>query len=253
MVRVSGGSHWRAVENGNQAGEVRAWVRPDRRCSVWFRECADECCAPLLAAITAEIDHDLYVEVDESDAASLTRFVRLGFTVSRREDHLAVPTDPAANGLGRAALPAGMTLLSAADADEDRLRELDDLLRQDVPGADGWHWDRAGFAAETFSSAFDPATYLVAVDSAGRYAGLARVWNNPVIPRLGLIAVTREHRRAGLARSLLARAFLVLHERRIPEVSAEVDSSNDASLTLMRGLGARRTGGSVELILRVVS
>jgi GNAT superfamily N-acetyltransferase len=226
-------------------------VRPDERCSVWFRDCRDESYAPLLAAVAAAVDRDLYAELDESDAESLTRLVRLGFTVSRQENHIVIPTDPAVNGLGnRAGLPPAVSVISAADADEDRLRRLDDLLRQDVPGADGWRWEPAAFHAETFSSAFDPATYLVAVDSAGRYAGIARVWNNPVIPRLGLIAVTREHRRSGLARALLARAFGVLHGRGQPEVSAEVDSANRASLTLMTGLSARRTGGSVELIRR---
>lgn len=235
---------------GEAAGAVRAWVRPDERCSVWFRECRDESYGPLLAAVAAAVDHDLYVELDESDAGALTRFVRLGFTVNRQQNQIVIATDPGPNGLDDAGLPSGMSVISAADADEDRLRQLDDLLRQDVPGADGWRWEPADFHAETFSSAFDPATYLVAVDSAGRYAGIARVWDNPVIPRLGLIAVTREHRRAGLARALLARAFGVLHSRGQPEVSAEVDSGNRASLTLMMSLGARRTGGSVELTKR---
>jgi GNAT superfamily N-acetyltransferase len=249
-MRETDGLHWLAVRQGEAAGEVRAWVRPDERCSVWFRECRDESYAPLLAAVAAAVDHDLYVELDESDAGSLTRLVKLGFTVNRQENHIVIPTDPAANGLDDAGLASAMRVISAADADEDRLRELDDLLRQDVPGADGWRWQPADFHAETFSSAFDPATYLVAVDPEGRYAGIARVWNNPAMPRLGLIAVTREHRRAGLGRALLARAFGVLHRRGQPEVSAEVDSANRASLTLMTSLGARRTGGSVELIKR---
>jgi GNAT superfamily N-acetyltransferase len=251
VVRETDGLHWRSYDAHARTGEVRAWVRPDGRCSVWFRECRDDSYEPLLQAVAAEVDHDLYVDVDESDTASLTRFARLGFAVSRQENHIVIPTDPAVNGLGDVGLPASMSVLSAAAADEDRLRELDDLLRQDVPGADGWRWSPDGFRAETFSSAFDPATYLVAVDQAGRYAGLARVWNNPVIPRLGLIAVTREHRRTGLARGLLARVFGVLHERGAAEVSAEVDSGNSASLTLMLCLGARRTGGSVELIRRI--
>ena len=151
MVRETDGLHWRAFDTHAQAGEVRAWVRPDARCSVWFRECTEESYAPLLTAIAGEVDHDLYIEVDESDADALTRFIRLGFTVSGQENHIRIPTDPTANGLGDAAVPAAITLMSAADADEDRLRQLDDLLRQDVPGADGWHWDPEGFHAETFS------------------------------------------------------------------------------------------------------
>jgi hypothetical protein len=49
---------------------------------------------------------------------------------------------------------------------------------------------------------------------------------------------------------LLARAFGVVHGRGQPDVAAEVDSSNRASLTLMAGLGARRTGGTVVLVKR---
>lgn len=63
----------------------------------------------------------------------------------------------------------------------DTLRALDDELRQDVPGIDGWRWDEAGFRAETYDSpAYDLATYLVAVRRDGRgCAGLARVCNQP--------------------------------------------------------------------------
>jgi ribosomal protein S18 acetylase RimI-like enzyme len=75
-----------------------------------------------------------------------------------------------------------------------------------------------------------------------------RVWNNPGTLRLGLIAVLPSYRRRGLARSLLARAFGVLDHRGQAEVSAEVDDANIASTTLLTGLGARRTGGSLELI-----
>jgi ribosomal protein S18 acetylase RimI-like enzyme len=246
VVRDPDELHWLAVRQGEAAGEVRAWVRPDERCSVWFRECRDESYAPLVAAVAAAVDHDLYVELDESDTESLTRFVRLGFTVNRQEGHYLLPTDPAVNGL-RA---ADVSLISAAEADEDRLRLLDDLLRQDIPGSDGWRWSPEGFHAETFSSQFDPETYLVAVGPSGEYTGLVRVWIRPGTPRLGCIAVTREYRRVGLARALLARAFGVVHRRGQPAVSAEVDSANRASLTLMTSLGARRTGGAVELVKR---
>jgi GNAT superfamily N-acetyltransferase len=257
VVREDDGLHWLAVEREREpereretTGEVRAWVRPDRRCSVWFRDCRADSYAPLLAAVAAEVSHDLYIELDESDAESLTRFVRLGFTASRQENQILIPTDLAVNGLGTAPLPPAISVISAAEADEDRLRELDDLLRQDTPGADGWRWEPEDFRSETFSSAFDPATYLVAVGPAGQYAGIARVWNNPAMPRLGFIAVTREHRRTGLARALLARAFAVVHGRGQPEVSAEVDTGNVASMTLMISLGARRSGGTIELIRR---
>jgi RimJ/RimL family protein N-acetyltransferase len=179
------------------------------------------------------------------------RLTALGFVVNRREHAYTIPTDPRITGLSGAALPAGFELRTADRVDEDRLRELDDELRQDVPGADGWRWDRQGFRRETWDAPdFDPATYLVAIERAtGRYAGLVRVWQRPSGPRLGLIGVGRPYRRRRLARGLLARAFGVLHERGRTEVVAEVDVTNTASNRLLTGLGARPTGGFVELVL----
>lgn len=112
--------------------------------------------------------------------------------------------------------------------------------------------DPKEFAEYTFDPRhFDPETYLVAVDDAtGTYAGLVRVWNDPGVRMLGLIAVTRAYRRRGVARALLAAAFRPLHDQGVREVAAEVDVTNDASSTLLRSLGAHRVGGSVELLLR---
>ena len=201
----------------------------------------------LLAAVAGNLGADLYATADDRDDEGLDRLARLGFTVHRRESSYVIPVGPAA-----AAEPPGIVIISAADADEDDLRRLDDMLRQDVPGTAGWTWDPGDFREETFDSAeFDPATYLVAVDvDSGRYAGLVRVWNSPGRPRLGLIGVTRPYRRHGLARALLARAFGVLHQRGQDAVTAEADDTSTASRSLLLGLGARREGGSVEFILR---
>jgi ribosomal protein S18 acetylase RimI-like enzyme len=180
---------------------------------------------------------------------ALALFERLGFTVNRRESIVAIPTDPQVNGLQVTDEPDGVVVISANDAFEDQLRHLDDALRQDVPGAEGWKWDPVDFNEETFGADFDPATYLVAVDvPSGEYIGLVRVWNSPGRPRLGLIAVLPPYRLRGLASLLLARAFRTLHERGKQEVTAGVDDASAASLSLMSKLGARQIGGSVELI-----
>jgi len=253
VTRVPHQLAWRAAgPDGEAAGMVRAWLRPDQRCSVFFDAAARPEAYPLLAAaVAAEVGQDLYVTVDEGDIAQLAACASAGFTVSRRESYYRIPARPAVPGRSAAALPAGLTVLSASAADDDRLRQLDDELRQDVPGSDGWRWDAEGFRRETFSPGFDPATYLVAVDEAtGEYAGLVRVWNNPAGPRLGLIAVRDGYRRRGLARALLSRAFGVLSERGLAEVTAEIDDANVASRTLLDSLGARRTGGCAELVLR---
>jgi GNAT superfamily N-acetyltransferase len=190
--------------------------------------------------------------VRESDPDTLARFTQAGFEISRREHFYMIPTDPAVTGLTQTEAPEGTIIISAARADEEELRLLDDALRQDVPGADGWKWDPGDFAEETYDSGgFNPDTYLVAADVAsGDYVGLVRVWDNPRAPRLGLVGVVPSHRRRGLARVLLARAFRVMHEDGKKEVSAEADETNAASVALLTSLGARRAAGIIELVWR---
>lgn len=229
---------------------IRTMIRPDGRCFVSFDSGGATVQEQQLAAVAAELERDLYVSVDDQDDRRW--YEQLGFAVHRRESHYLLPTDPQITGLRDIEPPRGIVLVGADRVDANRLRLLDDALRQDVPGTDGWRWDEADFREETFASPhFDPATYLVAVDEAsGELAGLVRVWMRPDTPRLGLIAVLPSYRRRGLARALLAQAFAVLHDRDRTEVSGEVDDANVASTTLLTGLGARRTGGSLELIRR---
>jgi ribosomal protein S18 acetylase RimI-like enzyme len=248
IVRAPPGLIWRALEGGQVVGAVSALLRPNDRWFIHFDLCREDSYEPLLCAVTDNTASDLYTAVDERNKEALARFEGLGFAVSRRENIVAIPTDPEANGLRVTDEPDGVIVISANDAFEDQLRLLDDALRQDVPGAEGWKWDPVDFNEETFGSDFDPTTYLVAVDiPSGEYIGLVRVWINPGRPRLGLIAVLPPYRRRGLASLLLARAFRVLHERGKKEVTAEVDETNAATRSLMTKLGARRIGGSVEL------
>ncbi|GIN00563.1 GNAT family N-acetyltransferase [Planomonospora venezuelensis] len=241
---------WIARRGEEVIGEVTAFARPDGRCLVLFRSCRAEAYTPLVRAVAGHFPRDLHTEISESDAEACETLAESGFVIGRRDHVYTVPTDPAVTGLAGVTVPVGFELVTADQVEEDRLRELDDELRQDVPGCDGWRWDRQGFREQTYgSAAFDPAVYLVAVErSTGRYAGLVRIWNDPARPRLGLIAAGRPYRRRGLARGLLAQVFSVLHDRGVPEVAAEADVTNTASVTLLTSLGARRTGGSLELV-----
>jgi ribosomal protein S18 acetylase RimI-like enzyme len=248
-MRMPSDSAWRAVLGEMSVGIVKCVRRPDARCFLVFDSCRSDAFAPLAEAVAAEMSGDLYVTVDEADEEAVRRFEDLGFVANRRESELVIPTDPNVTGLRPEEAPAEFTFVSADQVEERRLRALDDALRQDVPGTSGWRWDDKGFREETFVPAFDPATYLVAIEAAtGEYAGLVRVWNNPTGPRLGLIGVLTPYRRRGLARALLARAFAVLDGRGKKEVSGEVDETNVASMSLIASLGSRRTGGTVELI-----
>jgi ribosomal protein S18 acetylase RimI-like enzyme len=251
VVRLSPESAWRARDGHEDIGSVKAFVRPDERCFVFFGSCRADAYEPLLTAVAEELGRDLYLTVEDADVEALRRYEQLGFVSNRRESHYLIPTDPDVTGL-RDVIPAlGFDLVSADQVDVGRLRALDDALRQDVPGTDGWPSDEAWFRRETFDALYDPATYLIATERvSGGYAGLARVWNNPKGPRLGMVAVLPAYRRRGLARAWLAQTLAVLHERGRTEVSTEIDVTNLASRSLLEPLGARRTGGSIELIRR---
>lgn len=251
MVSGAGPDRWTAARDEEVVGTLRALTLPNQRRFLFFADCSPDAYPALLDAAMDALDQDVYVESDENDADRLRELSGLGFTVNRREHRYALPTDPARSGLAGQDAPDGFGIVSAADADADRVRELDDTLRQDVPGAEGWRNDPEEFRRQTFEHPeFDPATYLIAVADDGAYAGLVRVWIRIVGPRLGLIAVLPAYRRRGLARALLAQAFGVVHERGQLEAACEVDVTNVASNTLMAGLGARRTGGNVELVRR---
>ena len=255
VVRAPPGLVWRAFDADQAVGAVRATLRPDNRWFVAFDTCRADSYQPLLSALAESIGEDLYTTARDTDEQSLDRLARLGFTQNRRESYYLIPTDPAATGLDTAPEPEGIVIISAADADEDQLRVLDDALRQDVPGTAGWRWDPGDFREETFDSEqFDPATYLVAMDTDScDHVGLIRVWVNPGRPRLGLVGVVSPYRRRGLARALLARAFRVLHERGQTVVTGEADDANLASSALLLRLGARRHAGFVEVVRRAAT
>jgi len=242
---------WRATDGDLVAGEVCARLRPDNRWFLYFDTWRADAWPPLADAVARDLGHDLYVTLEDAEYEALDACAEAGFIVHRRESYYRIPADPAVTGLAGAVLPAGLGVLSAADADITRLRQLDDALRQDVPGCQGWQWDAGQFRAETFNSFFDPATCLVAVDRAsGQYAGMVRIWRTRAGARLGLIAVLAPYRRRGVARALLGQAFAVLAGRGVTSVTGEVDDTNVASVSLLTALGARRYGGSVELIRR---
>nr|WP_238354987.1 GNAT family N-acetyltransferase [Kribbella sandramycini] len=93
----------------------------------------------------------------------------------------------------------------------------------------------------------DPAAYTIAQRD-GRHVGLIRLATHTRQPRIGLIAVRSGERRTGIARALLGHALTELHHSGIETVVAEVNENNPAACALFEGLGARRTGGNLELV-----
>jgi hypothetical protein len=133
---------------------VKVYVRPDGRHFVQDPDAKSLAGAP----------GDVYCTVDASE---VDPYLALGFDVHRREGTYVVPTS-----FARVETPAGIVFVRADEVDETTLRLLDDSLRQEVPGTDGWRWGEAGFRAETYEAPdFDPTTYLVALDAAsGEYS-----------------------------------------------------------------------------------
>jgi ribosomal protein S18 acetylase RimI-like enzyme len=187
------------------------WVRPDGK----------------VFARSPEDDGD-YAECRDEDAE---RWLAAGWTIHRREDEYAVAT----------IAPTPHSFLHLADVDLERLRLLDDELRQDVPGTDGWRWTPDDFVAETYSS---PSVYLVTP----AYDGICRVWLRGPTPRLGFVGVRRSERGRGLGRELVTAALGETNALGFAEVTTEIAVENAASQALFRGFGARRVGGFVELV-----
>ena len=243
---------WRAFDGDEVTGDVSGWLAPDDRCRLFFDIWRPDAYAPLSDAVARDLRHDLYVTLDDGELEALEACLAAGFAEHRRESYYRIPVETAHTALAGATMPAGLNVVSAADADLDQLRLLDDALRQDVPGAEGWRWAPADFLAETFGPDFDPATYLVAVArDTGEYVGLVRVWNRRTGPRLGLMAMLAPFRRTGAIMALLGQVFAVLGTRASESVTCEADDTNVASVSLLTRLGARRYGGNVELIRRL--
>jgi ribosomal protein S18 acetylase RimI-like enzyme len=240
------------VRGRDTVASAHGLFRPDSRWFVSIDAWTDADHDALLDAVLDDLPFDLYTIVSATDLEALQRWTRAGFDVRRREIEFVVPVDQIVTSLHRTSLPDGLVAVPADAVDVDLLREFDDALRADVPGSEGWRNDPAEFHDYTFDGhRFDPATYLLAIDDrAEAFAGLVRVWVSTQRARLGLVAVASGYRRRGLARALLARAFEGVHARGLTEVTAEADEANRASIALLEGIGARRTGTALELVRR---
>ncbi len=190
----------------------------------------------------------MYTVVDDDDREVLGRWSSRGFVDHRRELEYVIPVAAEATGLDGAELPPDTSVLAAGQIDAAGLRELDRRLRAEINGSLGWGSMPPQFLPPPSDPArLDTSPYTVAVH-AGEYAGLLRIWPLPRRPRLGLIAVRLAHRRRGLARALLADAFVRFHAQGVSHVSAEVDATNEPAKALLANLGAACSGGAVELM-----
>jgi ribosomal protein S18 acetylase RimI-like enzyme len=233
--------HFLAWDDGQIVGAVHPWRAPDSRVRLYFEESRPDSYAPLAEAI----DGECFTQVDSADGDLLERLRSAGFADWRVEHEYRVPVSQL-----HAPVPEGLRIVTADQTKPEPLMLLDCAIRADIPGSDGWQPDPADFRDQTYDSpSFDPQTYRVALDGPD-YVGLARVWRplpGAALPRLGCVGVRREYRRRGLARALISAAFEPLLARGVRSVTTEIDETNVASNALFDGLGAIRTGGTIEL------
>jgi ribosomal protein S18 acetylase RimI-like enzyme len=195
--------------------------------------------------VASVIDAECYTTADADDDAMLGALSAAGFTESRRENNYEIPVAKV-----DARVPDGIRIVTADRTELEPLMMLDCGIRADIPGAEGWQPDPVWFREETYDSPFfDPQTYRVALDG-NAYVGLARVWKHSPSEqyrRLGCVGVLAGYRRRGLGRALIAHAMAPLAEAGETLVTAEADTTNIASHTLLSGFGARVSGGTIEL------
>jgi ribosomal protein S18 acetylase RimI-like enzyme len=240
---------WHALEDDRVVGRGEASRRPDGRLFLSIDAWHDAVFDQLVDTMKADLPRPLYTVVDEADLDLTLQWERAGFAPRRREWEYVVPTDPRLTGLASEP-PPGVTILAVGEAEEGPLRALDRVIRDEIEATVGWQ----EMPAEVLSGPdgpplADPAKYAVAVCS-GQYVGLVRVAPLPRQPRIGLIAVRSDQRRRGIAGALLAEVLGSAHRRGIATASADVNQSNAAAIALFEGVGARRTGSNLELVLR---
>lgn len=241
VVRVAD-NQWHAVENDLVVGRGHAARRLDGRTFLSIDTWRGAVFDRLADAMLTDQATPLYTVVDETDRDLVAGWERAGFTSWRREREFVVPTDPR---ITAAPPPPGVVIEKAG---EGPLRELDRAIRSEVRATVGWQTMPAEVLPwQGGTTPIDPSKYRVAVRD-GQYVGLVRLATMTRQPRIGLIAVRAGERRRGVARALLSQVLADLHWSGIDTVSAEVDETNEAAMALFDRVGARRTGGNLELV-----
>lgn len=247
VTRVSD-TQWHALEDDRTVGRGHASRRPDGRLFIsvdaWHGAVFDR----IADAMQADLPAPLHTVVDEADHDSRSAWERAGFLAVRRESGYLVPTDPRTTGLGPERPPSGVTIVPAGQAEEGPLSALDRVIRDEVEATVGWRTMPAEvLPCLSGATVLDPSKYAVALQD-DQYVGLVRLATRTRQPRIGLIAVRADRRRRGVARALLAHALGALHRSGTASAWAEVDESNAAATALFEGAGARRAGGTLELV-----
>ena len=241
---------WLAWDGNLVVASATSAGRPDRRRFVRYEGSLDAVGA-LTTAASAGGRRALHAMVPGASPVEAA-LMGVGYRVEHVMENFEVRFDRALRRLERAETPRGFDVMSAADADIDRLFTLDNTLRQDVPGTDGWRGDRTAFRNEIRADqAFDAGGYLVASDVRnGEYAGLVRIWRNPTRPRVGMLGVSRQYRSTLLAAALLKEALTAASQWGSVTFEMGTSLSNRIVYPKLAGLEPVSLGRSTQLELR---
>jgi GNAT superfamily N-acetyltransferase len=227
------------------------WLRPDDRMFLSF-VCDDPAArGPLATAAAETLSRAVRTVVDATDTGAIAALETAGFTAELVSEASRIRFEDALAHLDRAWIPTGFSIQPANVVDEDRLFALDNALRRDVPGTDGWRGDRRWFHDELAEAPpFDPSAYLVGRDDQNdALVGLVRIWRNPTGPRLGLIGVVPDYRNTVIAAALLERALTAASAWGHDTFTAETSLVNTVVHPRMRRIGAEVTSRFVQLVL----
>lgn len=245
-------SRWLAVTADGAVAACDSFERPDRRTFLRFAGAGHDAHAALATAAGRDLGRRVFAVVDEANREQLNALRDVGFSTEVVGERFRIGFDRALDWLRHARPPGGFTMRSADGVDEDRLFTLDNAIRNDVPGSDGWRGDRDWFRDE-FSERppFDPETYLVASDDTnGEYVGLVRIWRNRSGPRLGLVGVLRQYRGTPVAPALLRQSLSAAARWGHEDFATETSPSNKHVYPRMRRLGAVSEGRFHQLVRR---
>lgn len=223
---------------GHRAQAVR---RPDGQWHLVLPE-DNKGWAPLLDGRPAELD--LLVLTTRDDLGEHT-LRRLGFVATRTEQLWEIPV----SGLRTDLCSPRHELLPVTACDLQAVTDLDNAVRAQIPGAEGWRGTVADLEETLTDDEFDPELYLVAVHrDSGSCDGLIRVWNRHPTPRLGCLGVRPDWRRTRLGPTLLGAVAAVLGGRGVTHVLTETDVTNRDSHTLAAHHGGVPVGRTVEWV-----
>ena len=240
---------WVAIDDGTPVGAFLTWLRPDDRMFLMFKVSDPRAYRPLSDVAVDALGRSVSTICDDADTDHLEALQDAGFRIETTSDRFVIPFAAILRRVARAWVPSGYAIRSVIDLDEDRVFELDNKVRNLVPGTDGWYGDREWFGEELRSPGFDPSAYLVAVEEAtDSYAGLLRIWRNLDGPRLGLVAVLPEHRVRSLAAALLKQGLQAASEWGFDELATETSPQNPDTYPGLIRMGLQPVGRFHQLI-----